>query len=453
MKQSVSFNAWLIVGIVVGFSFFSGYLVGFLLKDVVFTSDVETAIMADMQNSNPPAQSMQQETHSGRPKLPGDTVHTLLTSSGDGYQNFQTRLMYASYLLVQKMPEGEKMTGFTRILHRTVPDLLMEEVPTFHVWDVIRPECDGWCDYPVANRPNAIMQFFRAAAKDHTLIKGAWVVMTECDYIWMKPARAPGDAYDRAVPGLQYFFDYIMPQHPDAAPYIQKLFGKGKDINEVPASGPAPVMIRFDDWLVIGSDYERMSFEMEADAAMVKQLGWVREMYAWDVACALHPEIKIVTDKPPSSTLMVQAPFDEGVFNASFVHYTWGAIYHEGLASKGGKQVYRWEKRDWTDIKHALKPQRIPMPPDFKPGWTLPFDAPLTLPRHNMVVAYLTQLNKAIDTLSDLTDYHKKVEEEIIPEFRKNKSKRIEQQVNNQIRYMPWSLPVGDVPIDTKATQ
>jgi hypothetical protein len=30
--------------------------------------------------------------------------------------------------MVQKMPGGEKMTGYTRILHRTVPDVLMEEV-------------------------------------------------------------------------------------------------------------------------------------------------------------------------------------------------------------------------------------------------------------------------------------------------------------------------------------
>ena len=41
----------------------------------------------------------------------------------------------------------------------------------------------------------------------------------------------------------------------------------------MPASGPAPVIIRFDDWMVIGSDYERLSFEMETDAPMVKQLG------------------------------------------------------------------------------------------------------------------------------------------------------------------------------------
>ena len=52
---------------------------------------------------------------------------------------------------------------------------------------------------------------------------------------------------------------------------------------------------------------------------------------------------------------LLQPPFDTGMHNASFCHYTWGALYHEGLPSKGGKQVYRWEKRDFTDIKHAIK--------------------------------------------------------------------------------------------------
>ena len=45
-------------------------------------------------------------------------------------------------------------------------------------------------------------------------------------------------------------------------------------------------------------------------------------MYAWDVAVALHPEIRIRTEKPPTSTLLVQPPFDEGMFNASMCHYT-----------------------------------------------------------------------------------------------------------------------------------
>ncbi len=29
-------------------------------------------------------------------------------------------------------------------------------------------------------------------------------------------------------------------------------------------------------------------------------------MYAWDVAVALHPEVKVITEKPPQSKLMVQ---------------------------------------------------------------------------------------------------------------------------------------------------
>ena len=35
---------------------------------------------------------------------------------------------YGTYKLVQKMPGGENMVGFTRILHRTTPDAVMDEV-------------------------------------------------------------------------------------------------------------------------------------------------------------------------------------------------------------------------------------------------------------------------------------------------------------------------------------
>lgn len=37
--------------------------------------------------------------------------------------------------------------------------------------------------------------------------------------------------------------------------------------------------------------------------------------------------------------LVTQPPFDEGMGNACLCHYTWGALYHEGLPSKGAKQV------------------------------------------------------------------------------------------------------------------
>ncbi len=41
-----------------------------------------------------------------------------------------------------------------------------------------------------------------------------------------------------------------------------------------------------------------------------------------------------------------------------------------------------------------IQPQRIPMPPPYKDGWILEFDAPLNEKRHNLNVLYLTQLKK-----------------------------------------------------------
>mmetsp|Transcript_16906 Transcript_16906/g.50668 ORF Transcript_16906/g.50668 Transcript_16906/m.50668 type:complete len:185 (-) Transcript_16906:2134-2688(-) len=163
-------------------------------------------------------------------------------------------------------------------------------------------------------------------------------------------------------------------------------------------------------------------------------------MYAWDVACALHTDIGISTRKPPTSPLMVQPPFDEALNNASLCHYTWGALYHEGKPSQGAKQVYRWEKRDFNDIKYAVKPERIPMPPDWREGLVLEFDAPLTLARHNLVVKYLTQLNAAIDTLDDLTEQAEKVQNELIPEFIKQQSRESTAitQRKADIRYVDW---------------
>jgi hypothetical protein len=43
----------------------------------------------------------------------------------------QNLVMYGTYKLAQKMPGGDKMVGFTRILHRTTHDALSPRVPTF----------------------------------------------------------------------------------------------------------------------------------------------------------------------------------------------------------------------------------------------------------------------------------------------------------------------------------
>ena len=54
----------------------------------------------------------------------------------------------------------------------------MRQVPSFRA-DPLTPTCDTWCEFPVSDRPNAVRQFFDAAAKDASLIQ---VTETLFDY-------------------------------------------------------------------------------------------------------------------------------------------------------------------------------------------------------------------------------------------------------------------------------
>lgn len=328
----------------------------------------------------------------------GDTIHSLLTSNGSPYQNFQGRIMYGTYKLVQKMPGGEKLTGFTRVMHRTVPDGLEDEIPTFRA-DPLHPECDGYCDFPVADRPNAVMQWIQAVEKDPSMLKGAWVLILECDYVWMKPMQAPDAA--SSAPAMQFHFHYIQVEHPDCTYIIKRLFNGQDPIGKVHNSGPAPALLRFSELKAITPDWERVTAAIEADPEAVKVLGWVREMYAWDVAVAMHPEINMVTEEPTVSRLMVQPPADHRLGEASICHYTWGAIYND---TKG--EVWRWEKRDYTAPEHALKVPHLKMPPaEFLPNtWHLQAREPVTKELHETLSAMIAQMNRAIDTLPDLTE-------------------------------------------------
>ena len=103
------------------------------------------AIQASGKSSNktkaPPIDLLAYSKAQGQP---GDTMHVLFTSNGSPYQNFQARIMVGGFRLAQKMPGGDKMVALTRILHRTTPDEVMEEIPTFRA-DPLQPECDKWC--------------------------------------------------------------------------------------------------------------------------------------------------------------------------------------------------------------------------------------------------------------------------------------------------------------------
>lgn len=76
--------------------------------------------------------------------------------------------------------------------------------------------------------------------------------MIETDYVWMKPLAAPGRAEDPAARALAFPFGYIQPTHPNAAVVMRKMYPESRGpLSDIPNSGPAPVLMRMDDWVKV----------------------------------------------------------------------------------------------------------------------------------------------------------------------------------------------------------
>jgi hypothetical protein len=235
----------------------------------------------------------------GGGKAGSNNIHILCTSNGSPYQSepprcfatpaclppparchqhapnrradYQLRIAYSTYKLVQKMPGGERHVGFTRILHRTVDDELMGEVPTFRA-EPLQPKCDGWCEYPVSDRANAVRQFFAAAKADASMLKANWLYMIESDYVFMKPLNLP-PAGAGAGSAWAFPFDYIKPL--SFPTQVRKLYPEAAGpLGDVPGSGPAPVLMQRSDWEKVTVDWERLTAVIEADERLKKDLVW-----------------------------------------------------------------------------------------------------------------------------------------------------------------------------------
>lgn len=101
----------------------------------------------------------------------GGSIHTVLTSNGNSYMNWQSRVMYATYLKVA----GGPMKAFTRVLHRHTDDELMIEIPTMR-FDPVHINCDEYCSFPVADRSPALVEWMRTPDSrqcTHILLVGA----------------------------------------------------------------------------------------------------------------------------------------------------------------------------------------------------------------------------------------------------------------------------------------
>jgi len=232
--------------------------------------------------------------------------------------DYQMRIAYATYLLTLQMPGGEHHVGFTRILHRTVPDELMDEIPTFRA-DPLQPECDEWCEYPVSDRANAVKQFFYAAKSDASMIQGEWIYMIESDYVFMKPLMPPPEGAHSGQ-SWGFPFDYIRPK---AFPREMRLMYTEDDgpISDIPNTGPAPMLMLREDWERVTPDWERMAAIIEANEDVKNKLGWVREMYGFSVAMALN-KMRMDLPNTPLNRFISQLPDDKTLGEAHAFHYT-----------------------------------------------------------------------------------------------------------------------------------
>ena len=175
----------------------------------------------------------------GKPLPAPRGIHVMCTSNGSPYLNWQTRIMYRTF---QKVQPGSDMLHFTRLLHRRTDDELMAEVPTTRV-DSLHAACDKWCEFPVADRPDAIRKWLLTDDSK----RGEWILMIETDYVWKKAVPMPPPD----SPAIAFHFHYINPAYPSLPEVMKKLMPADKRdkirIRDIPPTGPAPTIIRRKD--------------------------------------------------------------------------------------------------------------------------------------------------------------------------------------------------------------
>ena len=201
----------------------------------------------------------------------GDDVHVVVTTNGSPYVNFQTRILYGSFLRMQRMQGGERFRFFTRVLSRATDDALMSEVPTVRVAP-LTPECDTWCAFPVADRPHSIRLWLETEDSK----RAEWVLLVESDYVFAKPMPLP-----EPMKNIAFRFDYI---NPPAFKDILEPLGDGINANTIYRSGPAPALLRTRDWRALIDRFESVTGAVEANEKSRDKMGWLREMYTFSLA-------------------------------------------------------------------------------------------------------------------------------------------------------------------------
>lgn len=73
-----------------------------------------------------------------------------------------------------------------------------------------------------------------------------WLLMIETDYVWLKPVAAP--MAESSALSIAFPFGYIDPLAPALKAVMRKMYPESAGpLSDVPASGPAPVLMRWQE--------------------------------------------------------------------------------------------------------------------------------------------------------------------------------------------------------------
>jgi hypothetical protein len=326
-----------------------------------------SATVDDVENASKSKRDAARKNETSR--TPPLCLHTMITSNGQPYMNWQTRVFYQTWVLASSEP-GSPMKFFTRVLHRARDDELTEEVPTVRI-DPTHPECDEGCDYAVKDRARAIAEWMKTTDARRC----SHVLMAEADYLLIR-SPSPTVMLDRGHT-YGFLFGYIIPWHADASPaskrFASRAFGAEDEnlwpvkLESVPQSGNAPQVIHVDDLAVVAPIWASLVEFGETDETVKSVFGWVRDMYAFDFAAAVA-ELKIHYPPVPLNKLMVQPPADTVLGEACMMHYTWSPI----LSDKTNTEVWKFDKRSFRGGDGSTSEftflEEQPLPPAWDPA-------------------------------------------------------------------------------------
>ena len=332
-------------------------------------------------------------------------LHGVMTSSGNAYMNWQSRIMYQTWQNHASQP-GSIMKAFTRVLHKGRDDELMVEIPTMR-FEPIQTHCDSWCDYPVADRSSAIARWSQTSDSETC----SHIVMLETDHVIVKsPPESillpPGQAYG-------FEFTYINVNHPTMRSHFSEEYGdKSKGI--IPRTGNSPTVITAEDLRKVAPKWAEFVARTEQPGNVKKSLGWLRDMYAYDLAAFVSGIKHTFYGAGKPESIMAQPPADEELGGAFILHYTWGPEIYD---VDGTTMLWKFDKRTYGGGQYQRGPYKLVKledPPPWKEGFKLQtFFAPRAISenKHALIAMLITEINAAIDKLPRVPKGHDSLEE------------------------------------------